>query len=326
MKFWLRRALVVLLVVTPRIAWTQTATGVPVKAMKFTVLSTALVGTNPSGGLGEWGFSGLLEVDGRRWLIDTSLRSDTVLRNAEERGIDLSTVTDLVLTHNHADHTGGLITLRRELSKKNPQALSRTHVAQGIFLNRLTSDGRESNGLLPIKAAYEQLGGTFIEHSGPVQLAPGVWLLGPVPRVHQERNYPAGLRLQTLAGPVEDTVPEDTAIVVDSSDGLVVISGCGHAGMINTLDYARKVVKQAPIEAAIGGFHIYAATDEQLEWMAARLREVGLRHLLGAHCTGIEAVFRIRQLVGLARQDAVVAAVGSWFAFGSGIEPLALAR
>ena len=326
MRCWLRGAVVALVVVIPKTGWTQTAPGVPVKAIKLTVLSTMLVGSNPSGGIGEWGFSGLLEVDGRRLLIDTGLRPETVLRNAEELRVDLSNVTDIVLTHNHSDHTGGLITLRRELSKKNPQALSRAHVAQGIFLSRLTSDGRESNGLLPIKAAYEKTGGTFIEHPGPVQLLPGVWLLGPVPRVHPERNYGTGLRLQTPDGQVEDNVPEDTAIAVDSPDGLVVISGCGHAGIINTLEYARKVVKDAPIHAAIGGFHLFGLADEQLEWTAGRLRELGLHYLLGAHCTGIEAVFRIRQLTGLARREAVVAAVGSSFTLGSGIEPLGLAR
>jgi 7,8-dihydropterin-6-yl-methyl-4-(beta-D-ribofuranosyl)aminobenzene 5'-phosphate synthase len=80
----------------------QPAPGGSVKAMKFTVLSTMLVGTHPSGGIGEWGFAALLEVDGRRWLIDTGLRAEAVLRNAEELRVDLSTVTDVVLIHNHA--------------------------------------------------------------------------------------------------------------------------------------------------------------------------------------------------------------------------------
>ena len=318
--------LAALLLVAPATAWAQPVTGVPVKSMKLTVLSTMLVGKNPAGGIGEWGFSGLLEVDGRRLLIDTGGRAETVLHNAEELGIDLSTVTDVVLTHNHADHTSGLVTLRRELSKKNAQALSRAHVVQGIFLSRLNAAGRETNGVLPIKAAYESLGGTFIEHSGPVQLFPGVWLLGSIPRIHPERNYGAGLRLQTPGGPVEDNVPEDTSIVLDSADGLIVISGCGHAGIINTLQYARKTVREAPVHAAIGGFHLFAATDEQLEWTASRLREFGLAYFLGAHCTGLEAVFRIRQLTGLARRAAVVGAVGSSFTLGSGIEALDLAR
>jgi 7,8-dihydropterin-6-yl-methyl-4-(beta-D-ribofuranosyl)aminobenzene 5'-phosphate synthase len=297
----------------------------PVKALKITVLSTMLAG-NPGEGVGEWGFAALLEADGQRWLIDTGARAETVLRNAAELNVDLSTVTDLVITHNHSDHTGGLIALRRELSQRNSKALSRAHVAQGIFLNRAGSDGREANGLLPIKGQYEALGGSFIEHASPIRLAPGVWLTGPVPRIHPERNWSGSLQVQTSAGPVEDTVVEDASVVVDTLNGLVVISGCGHAGMINTIEYARKVVRETTIHAAVGGFHLLAATDDQLAWTAAKLREYGLGYLLGVHCTGIEAVFRIRQAAGLGRQTAVVGAVGSSFSLGAGLDARALAR
>ena len=297
----------------------------PVKTMKVTVLSTMLAG-NPGEGVGEWGFAALLEADGQRWLIDTGARAETVLRNAAELSVDLSTVTDLVITHNHSDHTGGLIALRRELSKRNSMALSRAHVAQGIFLSRAGSDGREANGLLPIKAQYEALAGSFIEHASPTRLAPGVWLTGPVPRIHPERNWSGSLRVQTPDGPVEDTVFEDASVIVDTPNGLVVISGCGHAGMINTIEYARKVVRETTIHAAVGGFHLLAATDDQLAWTAAKLQEYGLGYLLGAHCTGIEAVFRIRQAAGLDRRTAVVGAVGSSFTFGAGLDARALAK
>ena len=121
-------------------------------------------------------------------------------------------------------------------------------------------------------------------------------------------------------------VPEDTAMLVNAASGLIVISGCGHAGIANTLEYARQVVHEAPIEAAIGGFHLFAATDDQLAWTAGRLRAAGIRHLLGAHCTGIEAVFRLRQLTGLARRNAVVGAVGSTYTLGSGVAALSLAK
>jgi 7,8-dihydropterin-6-yl-methyl-4-(beta-D-ribofuranosyl)aminobenzene 5'-phosphate synthase len=297
----------------------------PVRQLKVTVLSTMLAG-NADRGVGEWGFAALLEADGQRLLVDTGARPETVARNAAELGIDLSTVTELVLTHNHADHTGGLITLRKELRGRNPRALSRAHVGQGIFLSRLGPDGKEANGLLPIRAEYESLGGAFVEHAGPVRLGPGVWLTGPVPRTHPERNWSGSLRLQSPGGPVEDTVPEDSSVVVETGPGLVLISGCGHAGIVNTMEYARKIVKPAPLHAAIGGFHLFAASDEQLDWTGARLRENGLGHFLGAHCTGLEAVFRIRQLAGLGREKAVVSAVGSSFTLGAGLDPLPLAR
>lgn len=318
-------ALLLALFTSSPLAGAQTAPRAQVGAMTVTVISTMLVGMN-QGGIGEWGFAGVLEADGRRLLIDTGARAETVLRNAEELGVDLSTITDVVITHNHADHTGGLLTLRREMARKHPRALSQVHVVAGIFRSRLDPQGRETNGLLPIREAYERLGGTFVEHDAPFQWAPGIWVLGPVTRTHPERNYNTALRLQGPGGPVEDTVPEDTAVVVNTAEGLVVISGCGHAGIVNTLEHARRVIRDVPIEAAIGGFHLFGASDRELDWTAARLKAAGVRRLLGAHCTGIEAVFRVRQLVGLSRADAVVGAVGSSFTLGKGITSPGLAR
>jgi 7,8-dihydropterin-6-yl-methyl-4-(beta-D-ribofuranosyl)aminobenzene 5'-phosphate synthase len=298
----------------------------PAKAVKVTVLSTMLAG-DPRGGVGEWGFAALLEVDGRKLLIDTGARPETVLRNVEELRIDLSDVTDLVITHNHGDHTAGLITLRRAFAKKNPKALSRAHVATGIFQPRPGPGGTDGNGLLPFKAEYEALGGSFIEHAGPVELMPAVWLTGPVPRPHPERNWTAPGRgaVPAPAGAREDTIPEDASVVVDTPAGLVLVSGCGHAGIVNTMEFARKIVRAAPFVAAIGGFHLFAASDATLEWTASKLREFGLQQFLGAHCTGIEAVYRLRTLVGLTRATAVVGAVGASFTLGKGITALSLA-
>ena len=298
--------------------------------VKVTILSTMLVG-NANAGIGEWGFAAVVEVDGRRLLVDAGARAETVLKNATELKVDLASITDVVITHNHADHTGGLLTLRRELSKQNPQALSRVHVPKGIFYPRTTAEGREGNGLLPLKAPYEATGGAFIEHAKPTTLVPGVTLLGPVPRVHPERNWgsprggPAG-RVQTPEGVVEDNVPEDTSIVIDTADGLVLISGCGHSGIINAMEYARTSLRAAPVVAAIGGFHVFAASEETIAWTAGKMKAFGVRYLLGAHCTGIESVYRLRQLVGLTRATAAVAGVGATYTHGRGIDPTALAR
>jgi 7,8-dihydropterin-6-yl-methyl-4-(beta-D-ribofuranosyl)aminobenzene 5'-phosphate synthase len=328
MRNQFRSAWFALALLVPASGLAQTPARAQVANLKVTVLSTMLVGANGSNGIGEWGFAALLEVEGRRILIDTGNRPETVLHNVEEMKVDLSNVTEVVLTHNHADHTGGLLALRRSVMAKNATALSRVHVPAGIFTSRLI-DGREVGGLLPIKSAFERLGGTFIEHDAPFELLPGVWLLGPVPRVHPERNWSVSGRPQLLqlpSGPVEDNVPEDTAIAVSTRSGLVVISGCAHAGIINTLEYARKAIADVPIEAAIGGLHLFAASDGVLEWTGGRLKALGVRNLLGAHCTGIEAVFRLRQLIGLARQTAVVSAVGSSFTLGTGIASPVLAR
>ena len=103
-----------------------------VKSLKITILSTMLADQ----GVGEWGFSALVEADGHRILFDTGNRPETVLQNARDLKIDLSTITDVVLSHHHGDHTGGLLVLRQELARNSPNALSRIHVAPGIFLSR----------------------------------------------------------------------------------------------------------------------------------------------------------------------------------------------
>jgi 7,8-dihydropterin-6-yl-methyl-4-(beta-D-ribofuranosyl)aminobenzene 5'-phosphate synthase len=295
-----------------------------VRSLRVTVLSTMLTDLH---GVGEWGFAALVEVDGRRLLFDTGARPETVLDNARELGIDLSGVTDVVLSHHHWDHTGGLIPMREALSKQNPAALSRAHVAEGIFLSRPSpEDGKETNQMIARRAAYEAAGGKFLIHSRPVEILPGVWLTGPVPRRHPERLWAHSARLKTPQGVVEDSIPEDASLIIDTPEGLVVITGCGHAGIINTIEYARTAVRPAPAYAVIGGLHLFRASDQELEWTAMKLKGFGLVHLLGAHCTGVEAVFRIRQRAGLTRKTGVVGAIGSSFSLAGGIDPLDLAR
>ncbi len=125
---------------------------------------------------------------------------------------------------------------------------------------------------------------------------------------------------------VEDTLVEDQSLVLDTERGLVVLSGCGHAGVVNTVTHARAKIRAAPVHAAIGGFHLFEANDEQLAWTGQQLREVGLREFYGGHCTGIEAVYRFRGALGLERGESLVAAVGGSYVLGEGIVPGALAH
>ena len=108
--------------------------------------------------------------------------------------------------------------------------------------------------------------------------------------------------------------------MLDTDQGLVVLTGCGHAGVINILEYARKSVRAVPIHALVGGLHLYDAPHETLEWTVGKLREFGLSQFLGAHCTGIEPVYFFRDQLGLTRQSCVVGTVGSTFELGKGIK------
>src|SRR6202451_3167496 len=275
-----------------------------VHALKVTLLSTMLVGS--ATGMGEWGFSALVEADGHRILLDTGAHADTVLQNAHDLNIDLSDVKEVVLTHNHWDHVSGLMTLRKEMMKKNPSALSVAYAARGIFYSRPLEEG-EDNLMIAFKKEYEATGGRFIEREEATEIFPGAWLTGPVPRKYPEHNWSSTGKVQTPAG-------------------LVEVTGCGHAGIINILTFARTEFPNEPVEAVIGGLHLFPATDEQLDWTADKMKEFKVANLMGAHCTGIEAVYRIRERLGLPRASAVVGSVGSSFVLGEGIHPGPLAK
>lgn len=298
----------------------------------ITVLSTALAdATAGSGGListhGEWGFSALIEAGDRKILYDTGFDPDLVFENAEKLGLDLSGVTDVVLSHNHVDHSGGLLALRERLMQINPEAMSRLHVASGMLATRRMASvpGQESNTAIPIIAAYEELGGTVIVHDGPVELAPGIWLTGPVPRVHEERHWSPAVEVMWDSEFVPDFVPEDMALVIETPGGLAVISGCGHAGIINIADHAMAFTGAPQVAAAIGGFHLVFSDDAMLAWTAAQFERIGLTHFIGAHCTGVHAVNRLAELTGLERDHAVLGAVGQRYS-QDGISPGLIAR
>ncbi len=310
-----------LLALAPLQLSTQSISHSSVQNLKITILSTML----SDEGIGEWGFAALVEADGHRILVDTGAKPDTVLSNLRSLHIDLSDVREVVLTHNHDDHVGGLLTLRREFMKNNPDALSVAHVGKGIFFSR-PENGKEDNVMLMLRKEYESTGGKFVEHDAPVELFPGAWLSGPVPRPYPERNWSAAGRVQTPSGLVEDNIPEDQSLVLKTTKGLVVVSGCGHAGIINTITFAEKEFPATPVYALIGGFHLFSATDEQLDWTADKLKGYGVSYLVGAHCTGIEAVYRLRQRLNLSRQSAVVGAVGATFILGEGIHPGLIAQ
>lgn len=293
--------------------------------VSVTILSSNLAAVST---VGEWGLSALVQVDGRCVLFDAGRNPDTVIRNALALDVDLSCVTDVVLSHFHFDHTTGLIPLLGGLREQNPRAIRRVHVASGFFLPRRrtgATDDTERNQMIALRATIEAVGVEFVEHVGPAEIVPGVWVTGPVDRSHPEKNYPASTEVRINGEWVEDHVPESQALTVVTPAGHIVLLGCGHSGVVNALAQIRRTIEDAPIHALMGGLHLFNATDEVLGWTADRLREIGVEHLMAGHCTGIEPLVRLRTGLNLSRRTAVVGAVGSQFVYGEGIRPTAIA-
>lgn len=295
------------------------------EAVSVTILSSNLAN---GATVGEWGLSALVEADGQCVLFDAGRYPDTVLRNAEALNVDLTCVTDVVLSHFHFDHTTGLLPIVRNLRTQGQESVLRVHVATGFFLPRRmpgSTGDAEWNQMIATRDSLEAAGVRFVEHDGPAEILPSVWVTGPISRPHPEKNYPSTIDVRVEGQWVEDYVPDSQGLTVLTPEGHIVLLGCGHSGVVNALDHIRDQIDDRPIHALMGGLHLFAANDEVLGWTGDRLREIGVEHLMAGHCTGIEPLIRLRMVLNLSRRTAVVGAVGSQFVYGEGIRPTAIA-
>ena len=285
----------------------------------ITILSTM---TSNYMGSGEWGFSALLEFEDEAILFDTGFKAITVRDNAKYLGKDLSRVQRVILTHFHTDHTGGLLTLRRTFMDKNPAAFSTVYVGKGFFEARYLKDGTPTYSLSnpgftesfqtpdAFRKAAESIGIKFVVVSEATLLRRGALLTGPIKRIHDEKNVSPGFFLEENGHLEADTVPESQVLGLRTAEGWVLISGCGHSGIINAASSLRAKDHSA-VHSAIGGFHLFRASDEVIDWTAEKLKEFGTERLIGAHCTGIQATQRLADILGLPRTATSTGAVGT---------------
>ena len=282
-----------------------------VSKLKITLLSTMVADLK---GMGEWGFSALVETDSTRILFDTGGRPNTVIDNADELKMDLAGIRQVVLSHNHIDHTAGLGAIRKQFSGTGAVV----YIGSEFFLRAPAS---VPVGMSKVdSAAYVSSGGRFVVVSRPQEISAGIYLTGPVPRKTDEKNYPRGKTLTTANGVIEDNVPEDISMVIRTGRGLVVLTGCGHAGVVNTMEYVAQQFPGEKIVALVGGVHLLDAKDEQLEWTANKLKSFGIQYFIGAHCTGLNSVYRIREIAKMTKENCLIGTVGMTFDIDQGIK------
>ena len=231
--------------------------------------------------LGEPAVCYLIE-DGERVILFDTGYSGVFLENASRMGIDLTRVTDIVLSHGHNDHTGGL-----------PAFFSR--FSQSV---RLTA---HPNALLPKRAdglmvgsplALDQLLARVQPRlfTKPHALSGHVTYLGEIPRVYPFEADRAVGEAQASCGCCweRDLLPDDTALALSLPNGVFVLTGCAHAGVCNTVAYAKGITGQARVCGVLGGFHLFE-TGDALQKTISMLKELGVEHVYPAHCTSLAA-------------------------------------
>jgi 7,8-dihydropterin-6-yl-methyl-4-(beta-D-ribofuranosyl)aminobenzene 5'-phosphate synthase len=239
-----------------------------------------------TGVLAEWGLSMFIEVDGMKVIFDTGAGT-AVSHNARLMGVDLGGVDAIVLSHGHHDHTGGLREVLRLAGGEVPVIAH-----PDIWGRKYGSFGggpKRFNGIPFVREGLESLGASFRLSREPVRLSAGVMTTGEIPMVTDYEFVEEYLYVMEGDRTVQDPMADDMALVIDAEYGLVVILGCGHRGIVNTLRQAQKLTGKELIYAAIGGTHLVHASAERLEKTAADLLEMGVQYLGVSHCTGFKA-------------------------------------
>ena len=269
--------------------------------------------------IAEHGFSTILDIiynDEKKrniFLFDTGVSENGIIFNADIFGIELRNIETIVLSHGHLDHCSGLLNVLKKVSKPidviaHPDA----------FLKRwiIYPDGNRAKMPVLDEKDLENHGArirkirniSFLPNNnnedaddnvdGSINLPPPLMITGQIPR---KTSFEKGFPLQYKE--IEDEkelvpdplVNDDQAVVVNiKQKGLVVLTGCGHAGIINTINYAKKVTKINKVFAVLGGFHLTGGIyEESIEPTINELEKADPKYIIPCHCTGWKATNRI---------------------------------
>lgn len=250
---------------------------------RVTILCENSVGI-PFGVVGEHGFACLIETDRGDYLFDTG-QGFGIVTNALALRKDLKRIEAVMISHGHYDHTGGLPPV---LKLKGPVPV---YGHPSMFFERYWSkDGEKRYIGIPYRRPFlESLGARFQLNTGMVEVGPGVYLTGEIPRTTPFEKSDANMTAHPPgADPIHpDPIQDDLSLVVDSDKGLILILGCAHAGMVNIINYTLEKMGRDRIHAIIGGTHLGFSSEDQFDETIRVIDQYRIERIGVSHCTGL---------------------------------------
>ncbi|MBU0926725.1 MAG: MBL fold metallo-hydrolase [Spirochaetes bacterium] len=239
--------------------------------------------------LAEPGFSCLLDDGDTRILFDAGY-SAAFLDNAGAMGLELGGIDAVVLSHGHDDHAGGL----RHWLERGPTAAAGGGPA--LIAHPRAFDPKRSGGLdIGSPASLAELSGRFEPRLSrePLRVGPRFVFLGEIPRRNDvEAREPIG-ETDGPEGTVPDYLLDDSAIAWKGDDGIVVVTGCSHSGVVNVVEHAVRVCGDDRVVDVVGGFHLLGASVARLDFTARRLGALAPKAIHPCHCTDLAAKIRL---------------------------------
>ena len=247
--------------------------------------------------LGQHGVSFLLEgVSGqntKRILVDVGQNSEALLSNMRTMGISPSIINAIVLTHCHYDHTQGIAHMLNEIGKKDTRVIAHPSIFRPHFV---TQPYTRHVGIMQgdSKVEIEKAGGSLSLTKDPLVIMPGIITTGEVRRRTEFEKARTGLETTENGMVVDDLMLDDISVIANVKDrGLVIITGCSHAGIINIANQAIEVTGCNKIEGIIGGLHLVEASDTVIRRTVEELSKLNVAWVSAGHCTGFKAQVEI---------------------------------